>query len=183
MHDVRTFLIGTVARAGGTGRSAATLWKPGAGPTDLGHRGGVPPTGEPLSRADLALLRRLVLEHKSAERRLRFPPVLHLGAPGGPVVGRVVEDSANDLDHALRCDLVEAMLKRTGTLARDRPLMTWLTRPGPLDVQDVDLAWLRAVATVNGETERDLAYVVVTRDGWRDPRTGAGRTWLRLRQR
>jgi hypothetical protein len=50
-------------------------------------------------------------------------------------------------------------------------------------VQDVDLAWLRTVATVNGETERDLAYVVVTRDGWRDPRTGAGRTWLRLRQR
>ncbi len=61
--------------------------------------------------------------------------------------------------------------------------MTWLTRPGPLDVQDVDLAWLRAVTAVNGETERDLAYVVVTRDGWRDPRSGAGRTWLRLRQR
>src|SRR5215207_1359793 len=31
MHDVRTFLIGTVARAGGTGRSAQTLWRLPAG--------------------------------------------------------------------------------------------------------------------------------------------------------
>jgi hypothetical protein len=143
----------------------------------------VPPTGEPLSGADLVLLRRLVLEHKSAERRHRFPAVLHLGAPGRPEVGRVVEDASSGLDHALRCDLLEALLKRTGALDRDRPLMTWLTRPGPLEVQDVDLTWLRAVTAVNGETERDLAYVVVTRDGWRDPRSGAGRTWRRLRQR
>ncbi len=152
-------------------------------PADLRHRGGVPPAGEQLSGADLVLLRRLVLEHKSAERRHRFPPVLHLGAPARPEVGRVVEDSASDLDHALRCDLLAAMLKRNATHDRERPLMTWLTRPGPFDVQDLDLAWMRAVTAVNGETDRDLAYVVVTRDGWRDPRSGAGRTWLRLRQR
>ncbi len=141
---------------------------------------------EPLSGADLALMRRLVLEHKTAERRHRFPAVLHLGAPGRPEVGRIVEEPAGEpttLDHALRCDVLEAVLKWSGHLDRDRPLMTWLTRPGALDVQDVDLAWLRAVTAVNGETDRALAYVVVTRDGWRDPVSGVGRTWLRLRRR
>jgi hypothetical protein len=146
----------------------------------------VSPTDEPLTGADLALMRRLVLEHKTAERRHRFPAVLHLGSPGRPEAGRIVEDPADGsagLDHALRCDVLEAMLKRAGNSARDRPLMTWLTRPGSLDPQDIDLAWLRAVTAVNGETDRALAYVVVTRDGWRDPRSGAGRTWQRLRQR
>ena len=135
-----------------------------------------------MSRAEQALLRRLVLEHKAAERRRRFPPVLHLGGPGRPEVGRVVEnarDPADLLDHALRCDLLEALLKRGAA----GPVMTWLTRSGPLDVQDVDLAWLRVVVAVNGETGHALPYVVVTRDGWRDPRSGVGRTWQRLRQR
>jgi hypothetical protein len=137
---------------------------------------------EPVPPAEQALLRRLVLEHKAAERRQHFPPVLHLGGPGRPEVGRVVEDSrdpAEQLDHALRCDLLEAILKRGAA----GPVMTWLTRPGPLEVQDVDLAWLRVVVAVNGETRRALPYVVVTRDGWRDPRSGVGRTWRRLRQR
>ena len=29
---------------------------------------------------------------------------------------------------------------------------------------------------MNGETGRPLPYVVVTREGWRDPRSGVGRT-------
>jgi hypothetical protein len=61
--------------------------------------------------------------------------------------------------------------------------MTWLTRPGCLEPQDVDLAWLRVVAAVNGETGHSLPFVVVTRAGWRDPRSGVGRTWRRLRVR
>ncbi len=133
---------------------------------------------EPLSRADLALLRHLVVQHKATERRHRFPALLHVGGPGRPDVGRVVESDA-DLDHALRCDVLEAMLRR----ATAGPLMTWLTRPGGLEVQDVDLAWLQVLTAVNGETERSLPYVVVTRDGWRDPRSGVGRTWQRLRIR
>ena len=52
-----------------------------------------------------------------------------------------------------------------------------------LEVQDVDLAWLRAVAAVHGESGHVVPYVVVTRTGWRDPRSGASRTWVRLRQR
>ncbi len=132
---------------------------------------------EPLSPADLALLRHLVVEHTAAERRHRFPAVLHLGGPGRPEVGRI-DESESDLDHALRCDVLEAMLRRPAG-----PLMTWLTRPGGLAPQDVDLSWLRVVAAVNGETGRSLPFVVVTRDGWRDPRSGVGRTWRRLRVR
>ena len=133
---------------------------------------------EPVSRADQALLRRLVLDHKASERRHRFPAVLHLGGPGRPETGRVDESEA-ELDHALRCDVLEAMLRRS----RGGPLMTWLTRPGDPEVQDVDLAWLRAVTAVNGETGRSLPYLVVTREGWRDPCSGVGRSWRRLRNR
>jgi hypothetical protein len=134
---------------------------------------------EPVPRTDRALLRRLVLAHKAAERRHRFPAVLHLGRPAGPAADSV-DESAAPLDHALRCDVLEAMLLRTPA---DPSLMTWLTRPGDLAVQDVDLAWLRAVSTVNAETGRVLRYVVVTRHGWRDPASGVGRTWRRLRDR
>ena len=131
-----------------------------------------------MSRNEQARLRRLVLEHKAAERRHRFPAVLHLGGPGRPEVGRL-DESVAALDHALRCEALGALVRR----AADAPVIAWLTRPGGLDVQDIDLAWLRAVAAVNGETDRSLRYVVVTRTGWRDPRSGAGRTWPRLRQR
>jgi hypothetical protein len=136
------------------------------------------PVEEPLSRAAQALLRRLVVEHKATERRHRFPAVLHLGGPGRPEVGRV-DESVADLDHALRCDILEAMLRR----APGGAVMCWLTRPGGLEVQDVDLAWLRVVTAANGETDRDLPYVVVTRHGWRDPQSGVGRRWVRLRER
>jgi hypothetical protein len=133
---------------------------------------------DPVSRADQLLLRRLVLDHKGAERRRCFPAVLHLGGPGRPETGRIDESDA-DLDHALRCDVLESMLRQP----RDGPLMAWLTRPGDLELQDVDLAWLRAVTAVNGELGRSLPYLVVTREGWRDPRSGVGRSWRRLRAR
>jgi hypothetical protein len=135
------------------------------------------PVEEPVSRADQARLRRLVLDHKAGERRRRFPAVLHLGGPGRPETGRV-DESAAAYDHALRCDVLEAMARRAVG-----PQMTWLTRPGDLGVEDLDLAWLRAVSSVNAETGRALPYVVVTREGWRDPVSGVGRTWRRVRVR
>ena len=73
-----------------------------------------------MSRADQALLRRLVLEHKATERRHRFPAVLHLGGPGDPRWGGSDESEA-DLDHALRCDVLEAMLRRAPAGAADEP--------------------------------------------------------------
>ncbi len=138
----------------------------------------VQPIEEPVSRTDQALLRRLVLQHKAVERRHRFPAELHVGGPGRPEVGRVVE-SAADLDHALRCEVLGAILLRAGAAST----MAWLTRPGDLAAQDVDLAWLRAIAASSGEIGRPVRFVVVTRSGWRDPWTGVGRTWARLRQR
>jgi hypothetical protein len=131
-----------------------------------------------VSRTDQSLLRHLVLDHKAAERRRRFPPVFQLGSPGSPPTGRV-DESDDRLDHALRCELLAAMLRRC---APGR-LMAWLTRPGDLGVQDVDLAWLRALVTVGAETGRPLPFVVVTRRGWRDPLSGTCRSWARVRQR
>lgn len=130
-----------------------------------------------MSRTDQALLRHLVLDHQAAERRRRFPAVLHLGRPGRPPTG-LVDESHGVLDDALRCEVLAAMLRRC-TPGR---LIAWLTRPGGLEVEDVDLAWLRAVVAVGEVTGRRLPYVVVTRSGWRDPCSGTGRSWARLRR-
>ena len=140
---------------------------------------------EPVPRTAQVLLRRLVLDHLTSEHRRVFPSVLHLGRPGRP--GAALTDqpaagrrSADDsLDDAQRCDILEAVLRRTP----EDDVLTWLTRPGALDLQDADAAWARAVSSVTGETGRPLRFVVVTRKGWRDPRSGVGREWRRLRQR
>jgi hypothetical protein len=57
----------------------------------------------------------------------------------------------------------------------------WLTRPGELALHDLDVAWLSAAASAYAEAGADLTMVVVNRRGWRDPRSGAGQTWVRLR--
>jgi hypothetical protein len=140
---------------------------------------------EPVPRAAQVLLRRLVLDHLTTEHRRVFPSVLHLGRPGRPDSAALTEPavggrrSAYDaLDDAQRYDVLEAVLRRSP----DDDL-AWLTRPGALDLEDADASWARAVSTVTGETGRPLRFVVVTRKGWRDPRSGVGREWRRLRQR
>ena len=56
-------------------------------------------------------------------------------------------------DHALRADLMGALLARS----RDpEPHLVWLTRPGELLPHDVDLAWLAAARTAWAEAGRDL---------------------------
>ena len=67
------------------------------------------------------------------------------------------------------------------TSSPDGTPIVWLTRPGELDLQDVDAAWLAASRAAFAEAERELTFVVVTRTGWRDPRTATQRTWRRLR--
>ena len=92
------------------------------------------------------------------------------------------------LDHALRTDAVEAMLRSVGPPATSAnpsgwglPLV-WLTRRGALEaLQDSDVAWLSATRTAAAELGREVPMVVVTRQGWRDPLTGTTRTWRRLR--
>ena len=50
-------------------------------------------------------------------------------------------------------------------------------------LHDVDAAWLAAAGQAFGESGRHLTLVVVTRQGWWDPRSGTSRVWKRLRAR
>lgn len=131
----------------------------------------------PTTTEELRLLRSAVAAHAGQERRRTFPALVHAGRPGGPeaVFGHLRSD--RPLDHALRTDVVEALLRRCGPAV---PLV-WLTRPGDLGLHDEDLAWAAACRSARAETGRPRRFVVVTRHGWHDPSTGAARTWRRLR--
>jgi hypothetical protein len=129
----------------------------------------------PLSPADGRVLRRAVLDLAVRDRRRHVPPVLHAGLPGG-LTRSVVDDPG--WDQGVRTELVGAVLR-----AAADPPWVWVTRSGPLSVQDVDAAWLRATLAAAAEREVEVAYVVVTRHGWLDPRSGLRREWRRIRQR
>ncbi|MQW76384.1 hypothetical protein GHK92_10895 [Nocardioides sp. dk4132] len=135
------------------------------------------PVPAPLRRR----LRHAVLDHASTERRRIYPALLHLGHPGGR---QGVVPVADIGDHSLRTDVVAAMLARhhRGPAAEPHPLV-WLTRPGELDLQDLDMAWLAAAWAAHAECGAPLTMVVVNRHGWRDPRSGAAQHWVRLRRR
>ncbi len=135
---------------------------------------------DPLSRQTHALLRRAVLDFRASERRKTFPPVLHVGLPGGPELAYVAR-ADEPMEHSLRADLVAAFLPRTRTAAAD-PLV-WLTRTGDLVLEDADAAWLSAAWSAYAEAGVSLTMVVVTRRGWWDPRSDRRREWKRLRRR
>jgi len=132
---------------------------------------------EPLTPQTRALLRRVVRDHAGHERRRAYPPVLHVGTPGGRVADLALA-ATGACDPGLRTDVVAAMRARAGTTA---PHLVWLTRSGGLELQDVDTLWLAAARAAYAEAEVPLDFVVVNRHGWRDPRTGAGQTWVRVR--
>jgi hypothetical protein len=139
---------------------------------------------EPLTRALQTVLRRAVADHAAREPRRVYPPLLHVGWPGGPEDVFVVAPD-EQLDHALRTDVVAALLhtsRRRAPVTGALPML-WLTRSGPLEVGDLDLAWLAAARSAGAEAAVDLMLVVVTRHGWFDPRTGVRREWKRLRNR
>jgi hypothetical protein len=50
-------------------------------------------------------------------------------------------------------------------------------------MQDVDAAWLGPTIAAAAERGTDPAYVVVTRHGWFDPRSGLRAEWKRIRPR
>jgi hypothetical protein len=129
----------------------------------------------PLDPEDSRLLRRAVLDLATADRRRQVPPVLRVGVPGG-AVRTVAEDPT--WDHALRTEVVGAMLRAAGD-----PPWVWVTRSGPPTLEDVDAAWLSATLSAAAERGVDVAYVVVTRHGWTDPLSGLGRRWRRIRSR
>ena len=139
---------------------------------------------DPLARRTSALLRQAVLTHVSVERRRVHPGVLHVGVPGGPGAALSL-DEVEPSDPGLRTDVVAALRVRAllhVAAAEDEPLV-WLTRAGGLELQDVDQQWLTAACSAYGEAGAPLSFVVVNRHGWRDPRSGLCRTWVRLRPR
>lgn len=136
---------------------------------------------EPVPRAIATVLRRAALDHARAEHRRGFPPLLHVGFPGGAEELFTLAPG-EPADHALRADVVAALLHRCRR-STDRLPLVWLTRAGPLELQDVDAAWLAAARTAAAEAGTPLAMVVVTRHGWWDPRSGVRRSWKRLRER
>ncbi len=141
----------------------------------LRQAGRVPELLAPVPLRDRRLLRLAVLALATSEHRRHVPPLLHLGTPGGPEVVVAGDDA---WDHGLRTELVGAALR-----ALDDPPWAWLTRSGPLSFQDADAAWLGPVLTAAAERGADVAFVVVTRHGWRDPRSGVEQRWRRIRQR
>lgn len=141
----------------------------------LGQAGGVAVLQDPLASGQRRLLRRAVLDLAAGEHRRHFPPVLHVGTPGGATIS-VTDDP--DWDHGLRTDLVGALLR-----ALHDPAWAWVTRTGALGLQDVDGAWLGPTVTAAAERGTDVAFVVVTRHGWTDPRSDVRREWKRIRQR
>jgi hypothetical protein len=134
---------------------------------------------EPVPSQLRALLRRAVLDLAERERRRVFPPALHVGVPGG-TLATFDQADGEPLDLTLRVDVVEAMIRSLGRTPA--PPLVWLSRPGPLDTQDVDLCWLAASAAAAAELDLELRMVVVDRHGWRDPRTGVGHRWTHLRR-
>jgi hypothetical protein len=134
------------------------------------------PIVEPVPGALLGLLRRAVLEHATEEHRRHYPPVLHVGVPGGSSAS--FERRADDPgDQALRIDVVVALVRRVGRLP-GTPLV-WLTKREPLRAEDDDLAWLAATRTAAAELDLALHYVVVGRQAWADPVSHVGRVWRR----
>lgn len=144
---------------------------------------------DPIAAPLRGWLRRAVLDHAATEHRRAFPALVHVGQPGAH---EVVVATAAVADHSLRTDVVAAMLARhhrrpapgpaPGADGTPAPIV-WLTRPGDLDLQDLDVAWLGAAWAACAERGDPLTMVVVNRHGWRDPRSGVSRHWVRLRPR
>lgn len=148
------------------------------------------PVEAPLTRAEHRWLRALVLAHNESETRRRHPPALHAAYPGQPAhVVALTDAEAGALDHALRVDLWSALVVRARWAAGLREPGTrpagpwlWITRAGPLD-DEVDVPWLRSVRAAAAESGVRSPFVVVVRNAWHDPVTGARREWVRLRRR
>jgi hypothetical protein len=135
----------------------------------------MPVLRDPLPPGHRRTLRTAVLQLATTDHRRHVAPILHVGVPGGPT-STVADDPA--WDHGLRTEIVGAVLR-----ARRDPPWVWVTRSGPLSMQDVDAAWLGPTTAAAAERGVDPAFVVVTRHGWLDPRSGLLQEWKRIRSR
>jgi hypothetical protein len=152
----------------------------GSGKTrEVDHHREEPSEGlaEPLAAHTRWLLRRAVHELAATRPGRRgFAPALHIGVPGGPRASLDLS-TAEPTDPGLRTDIVAALRVRAGTGAE----LVWLTRDGGLERQDLDAAWLAAARGAHEEAGSPLTFVVVTRRGWCDPRSGLACSWARVR--
>jgi hypothetical protein len=149
----------------------------------LGHTHAVPHPAPPV---DTAQWRLEVAAFRRAEQRKVFPVRLHVGRPAGE---RVWVDTpwreGHTYDDGLRMDVCVALLDRwraqAATYAAGAPYL-WLSRPGGPQRHDLDAAWAAAAARAwAAEAVPVAGFRVVTKHGWSDPVSGAGRTWRRLR--
>lgn len=132
----------------------------------------------PVDRVTHAVLRSAVLELRESEPRLRFPARVHAGVPGRARVHELAPGDPSDAGH--RAEIALALLHAA---ARDVPRpYAWLSRPGDLTVEDLDLVWGSAVRWAAGALDGTTDLVVVTRGGWFDPVSGVRREWRRLRR-
>jgi len=138
------------------------------------------PVTAPITRTHHAVFRAAVLCFKETAPRGWAPVSLHVGVPDKAFASHVVVPG-QALDQALRTDIAAALLQRTTSQSPHR--WGWLTRVGSLALHDADVVWAAAWYAACGEAGVDLPFVVVTRTGWRDPRTGVQREWSRLRRR
>ena len=132
------------------------------------------------SPAERRGLRSAALDLKTRCPRGRFAIRIGAGLPGGHAHWFEIQ-VGDRLDHALRTEIAGALVHRV------RPRVAtpwlWITRPGPLAVTDADLVWSSASRAALAEAALPTRFVVVTRHGWLEPTTGAGRAWHRLRAR
>ncbi|CAA9372901.1 MAG: hypothetical protein AVDCRST_MAG32-877 [uncultured Nocardioides sp.] len=132
----------------------------------------------PVDRVTHTVLRSAVLELRESEPRLRFSARVQAGVPGRARVHRIAQDDPTDAGH--RAEIALALLHAA---ARDTPRpYVWLSRPGDLTVEDLDLVWGSAVRWAAGALGAATDLVVVTRGGWFDPVSGVRREWRRLRR-
>jgi hypothetical protein len=153
----------------------------------VGHAEPVPIVPDSLDVHTQRWLREVVRSHVRAwQGRLVIRPDVWVGGPGVDACGVRVEE---DLDDAVRFDMALALLDRlepadsgsSGAAPTVTSPWLWLTRTGTLEIHDLDLAWLSAIVAAGEATGRRPRFIVVTRQGWSDPRSGAERRWARLR--
>ncbi len=135
--------------------------------------------GPPVPASRREALRREVGALRAREGRRIFDTTVHVGVPGGERDGFVVR--AQDLpvlDDALRVDVWSRLLETADPSWR----VAWLARSGGLELYEADHLWLSSALRGFAVHGRHLeAFYVLTREGWRDVRTGAQRRWKRLR--
>jgi hypothetical protein len=123
-------------------------------------------------------LRLAVARFRLENSRRTVRPTLHVGEPGG--FEATFEDRPADrLDVDLRIEVAAALL--SCALVTTNTPTAWLTREGELCTHDADLLWLAAVDLAGTGAGMRLAFLVITRRGWYDPRTLEQRVWKRLR--